>query len=420
MRIARPLLWLSAGLDLLGLWVGALLAAKLRGHPLALALHLDGVLFTAGFFFLAWFLGGYSFLRWPWMPYRQVSQRFLLLVVSALAMAVAVEWLLNAPITAIWFHRSTLVILGLVLTSWGLIHRRCLQPIAQRQEVQRQAILPVASHRPQIQNRITTTATDKEHQLMLLFVAYHPSQPEVEQLKACLEALAPSIRYAVVVNDHQPGEVVEQLAKEAVCFLANRDNPGYGRAINRLVVRLGSLPPYIGVLNTDLMWEPDTFEQLLQWLVQNPDVMLAVPQIRDEAGAVSLLCKRNPTLLGLMSRRFVPNWLKPSWLRRYDRWYVMADCDYNKVIDATYLSGCCMLVRSDAFRLAGGFDERYFLYLEDADLTRTLSLSGRCVHLPVAHVVHGWGRGSYRNLDLMGVNIASAWHYFRKWGWSLW
>jgi len=42
------------------------------------------------------------------------------------------------------------------------------------------------------------------------------------------------------------------------------------------------------------------------------------------------------------------------------------------------------------------------------------------VHLPVAGVVHGWGRGNYRNLGLMAVNLASAWHYFRKWGWALW
>jgi len=42
------------------------------------------------------------------------------------------------------------------------------------------------------------------------------------------------------------------------------------------------------------------------------------------------------------------------------------------------------------------------------------------VHLPVASVVHGWGRGNYRNLGLMVVNLTSAWRYFRKWGWALW
>jgi GT2 family glycosyltransferase len=213
---------------------------------------------------------------------------------------------------------------------------------------------------------------------------------------------------------------VEQLAAGADGFLANPDNPGYGRAVNRLVAHLGQLPPYIGVLNTDLTWPSGTFEQLLGWLQQHPQVSLAVPPSLDEAGSPQKLCKHNPTVLGLFSRRFLPDWLKPAWLKRYDRWYVMADQHYQEVLEAPYLSGCCMLIRSDAFRRVGGFDERYFLYLEDADLTRTLASEGGCVHLPVAGVVHGWGRGNYRNLGLMAVNLASAWHYFRKWGWALW
>ena len=257
-------------------------------------------------------------------------------------------------------------------------------------------------------------------QLLLMLVAYHPSGREVEQLQACLADLPAEVGYAVVVNDHLPGEPVEQLAAGADWFLTNGDNLGYGRAVNRLVEQLGSLPPYIGVLNTDLTWTSGTFERLLAWLQQHPEVNLAVPQILDEAGTPQKLCKHNPTVLGLFSRRFLPGWLKPGWLKRYDRWYVMADQNYLEVFDAPYLSGCCMLMRSQAFRRVGGFDERYFLYLEDADITRSLAREGRCVHLPVAGVVHGWGRGNYRNLGLLVVNLASAWHYFRKWGWALW
>ena len=420
MKKGLPLLWLSVGLDLLGVLIGALFAAQLRHHNPALVLQADGLAFGLGFLLLAWFLGGYSFLRWPWMPYRQLMQRWLLVVGSALALAVLAGWLLNAADTAVWFHRSTLLILGLVLGVWGLLMRCWLQPLARRQAALRLARSPVARRRSRADTPTAQAGTTPQRQLLLLLVAYHPSTLEVEQLQACLAELPPEVGYAVVVNDHQPGEPVEQLAAGADLFLANRDNPGYGRAVNRLVVRLGQLPPYIGVLNTDLSWQPGTFEQLLVWLQQHPQVNLAVPQILDEAGTPQKLCKNHPTVLGLFSRRFLPDWLKPTWLKRYDRWYVMADQNYAEVFEAPYLSGCCMLMRSDAFRRAGGFDERYFLYLEDADLTRSLARDGRCVHLPVAGVVHGWGRGNYRNLGLMAVNLASAWHYFRKWGWALW
>jgi GT2 family glycosyltransferase len=259
-----------------------------------------------------------------------------------------------------------------------------------------------------------------QRRLMLLFVSYHTSQQEVDQLQACLAELAPEVGFAVVVNDHLFGEPVEKLSGMADYFLTNSDNPGYGSAVNRLVTQLGRLPPYIGVLNTDLVWQLGTFERLLTWLQQHPDVDLAVPQILDKAGLPQKLCKQNPTVLGMFSRRFLPSWLKPSWLRRYDRWYVMADQNYEEVFEAPYLSGCCMLIRTEAFLRIGGFDDRYFLYLEDADLTRSLARHGRCVHLPEAAITHGWGRGNYRNLSLMLVNLISAWHYFRKWGWVLW
>jgi GT2 family glycosyltransferase len=403
MKRGWPLLGLSVGLDLVGMLAAVLFAAQWRLHNPALVLQADGLFFGLGFLLVGWFLGGYSYLRWPWMSYRQLVQRWLLVVGSTMALA-----LLNASSTAVWFHPSTLLILGFVLAVWGGLLRRWLQPLARVQASKWLAASQVAA-----------VNTSQERQLLLLLVAYHPSQREVKQLQACLAALPPQVGYAVVVNDHHPGDPVEELAPGADGFLANPDNPGYGRAVNRLVAYLGQLPPYIGVLNTDLSWIPGTFERLLGWLHQHPEVSLAVPEILDETGSPQRLCKRNPTVLGLFSRRFLPDWLKPAWLKRYDRWYVMADQNYQEMFEAPYLSGCCMLIRSDAFRHAGGFDERYFLYLEDADLTRTLATQGRCVHLPVASVVHGWGRGNYRNLGLMAVNFASAWHYFRKWGWRL-
>lgn len=260
-------------------------------------------------------------------------------------------------------------------------------------------------------------------QAILIFVAYHPRPDEVERLAACLATLPAEIGYAVVSNDHSAGEPIEALRDGAICFLTNAHNPGYGRAVNQAVAALarsGPLPPWIGALNTDLCWSQGTFETLLAWLHHHPDVVLAVPKLVDGKGVVQSLCKPDPTLLGLFSRRFIPEALKPAFLKRYDRWYVMADQDYEQIFDVPYLSGCCMLMRSQPFQAIGGFDERFFLYLEDADITRSLRAHGRTIHLPVASVVHHWGRGNHRSRRLTLVNFHSAWLYFNKWGWRLW
>lgn len=258
---------------------------------------------------------------------------------------------------------------------------------------------------------------------ILIFVAYHTRREDVTRLASCLAELSPRLGYAVVSNDHQPGDPIEDLRAGATSFITNRHNPGYGRAVNQAVADLrqqGPLPPYIGALNTDLAWKSGCFESLLAWLCHHQDVVLAVPLLTDDQGIVQFLCKPDPTLLGLFSRRFIPKRLKPSWLKRYDDWYIMAKQDYSLVFEVPYLSGCCMLMRSDIFQAVGGFDEKFFLYLEDADISRKFRPYGKTVHLPIDAVVHHWGRGNHRSRRLTLVNFHSAWVYFNKWGWKLW
>jgi GT2 family glycosyltransferase len=258
----------------------------------------------------------------------------------------------------------------------------------------------------------------QKRRLILIIVAYHPASGEVHRLRSCLQELGDDIGYVVVANDYRQSEPVDLLAEQADLFIRSPDNLGYGAAVNYGLSKLTEKPDYIAALNTDLSWQHATFESIIQWLDLNPDVSLATPAIVDQRQQIQYLCKRNPTILALFSRRFWPKRLKPAWLRRYDDWYVMLDHDYSTVFSAPYLSGCCMVMRCNLFIQAGGFDETYFLYLEDADLTRSMSRYGQCVHFPDASVVHDWGRGNYRSVFLALVNLKSAWTYFLKWGLS--
>ena len=67
-----PLLWIALSLDAVGAVLAALLAAQLFDHNPAQALDVAGLAFGLVFLLLAWFVGGYSFLRWPWVPLRQL------------------------------------------------------------------------------------------------------------------------------------------------------------------------------------------------------------------------------------------------------------------------------------------------------------------------------------------------------------
>jgi len=269
---------------------------------------------------------------------------------------------------------------------------------------------------------IDETVLSLSPKLDLLIIAYRPSQLEVEALFACIQKLSPFIRYSIALNAAilEIESLLTPLFENAFIVQRNTDNIGYGRAANNLFLAINQPAPWVAVLNTDLYWQPGSFETMLRWLSANADVVAAVPQILSPSGQVERLTKRDPSFIALCSRRFFSEWLKPAWLRRLDARFTMNDQNLHTIYEVPYLSGCCLFVRSNAYAAVGGFDPAYFLYLEDADLTRRLRPLGRCLHLPIAAVTHGWGRGSHRSLWLTLVNFWSAFIYFRRWGFRLW
>ena len=98
----------------------------------------------------------------------------------------------------------------------------------------------------------------------------------------------------------------------------------------------------------------------------------------------------------------------------------MADLGYEACYDVPFASGSFMVCRTAALRAVGGFDERNFLYFEDADLSRSLQNAGwRTVYFPGATVVHGWQRVSHNSLRMALILIRSGIRYFNKWGWKI-
>jgi GT2 family glycosyltransferase len=86
-------------------------------------------------------------------------------------------------------------------------------------------------------------------------------------------------------------------------------------------------------------------------------------------------------------------------------------------MDVPFLSGCFMFLRTEILRTVGLFDEQFFLYTEDTDLSRRIHKHFRTVYFPQVTIYHYHQRGSYQSFWLMWCNIKSAVRYFNKWGW---
>ena len=171
-------------------------------------------------------------------------------------------------------------------------------------------------------------------------------------------------------------------------------NLGYGTAINRAVA---SAPPdddLILVANPDVVWGPDSIDALLEAADRWPRAGALGPMIRDPDGSVYPSARRLPSFIaGGMHAVVGFVWKSNPWTRSYRQ--ELVDPSERAV---GWLSGACLLLRREAFDQLGGFDERYFLYMEDVDLGDRLGRAGWLnVYVPSAEVLHDKGHSTGRD-----------------------
>jgi GT2 family glycosyltransferase len=78
-----------------------------------------------------------------------------------------------------------------------------------------------------------------------------------------------------------------------------------------------------------------------------------------------------------------------------------------------------MLFRRSILEEIGGFDERFYMYAEDADITQRAAEISRTIFYPYTSVIHLWQRGSHKNIKLLFISLISTAKYFNKWGWKI-
>lgn len=197
-------------------------------------------------------------------------------------------------------------------------------------------------------------------------------------------------------------------------YIFNHQNIGYGRAHN-IALRQSQqqATDYHLVVNPDIRFDSDIIGKIVEFMDKNTEIGHLMPQVFYPDGRIQYLCKLLPTPDDLLFRRFLPG----SWTIKKTARFEMRDCGYNKLTDVPYLSGCFMFLRVSALNATGIFDERFFLYPEDIDLSRRIHQKYRTVFYPDVSVVHYHERGSYKSLKMMLIHIINLIRYFNKWGW---
>ena len=212
----------------------------------------------------------------------------------------------------------------------------------------------------------------------------------------------------------QQQEVIKKLGVE-LRYIHGHGNIGYGRAQN-LIIK-GLTTDLHAILNPDISLEKDTLAEGVRVFMTNPSVVMLSPSAKDFSGAKQYLCKRYPSILTLFVRGFLPKALQSTFRRRLDR-YEMHDLSESTVSENIQLaSGCFMLADTQALKKVGGFDEKYFLYFEDFDLSLRIQRLGLLVYAPSVRITHKGGEAARKGLRHISFFINSGVKFFSSHGW---
>lgn len=198
-------------------------------------------------------------------------------------------------------------------------------------------------------------------------------------------------------------------------IIQGHGNIGYGSGQNLAIKKYKA--EYCLLMNADVEIDESAILIGLNYLSQNRDVLIVSPLATDGSNTKIHLCKRMPTVLDFFLRGYSPDIIKDRFKNRLS-YYEMHDLDEScPSTGIPITSGCFMLCRSAGIENAGYFDEGYFLYFEDFDLSLRIQLIGEIAYLPQMRIRHYGGNAAKKNIVHLLYFSISAIRFFSKYGW---
>jgi GT2 family glycosyltransferase len=238
-------------------------------------------------------------------------------------------------------------------------------------------------------------------QISALVVSYRTGP----RLAECLYALRgdPGISEIVIADNGNPPDAEAWLDRFAAASpkakLVRLPNPGFGAGVNA-AARIATGDFFL-VINPDCVLKRGAAGLLAQALAGKPDVSIAGGRIFDLRGREERGARRNTLTL--------------ARALGIGRWTLEQDPLPASPVRVGAVSGAFFLMRRDGYEKLGGFDEGYFLHVEDVDLCRRAwEAGGEVIFVPAAGALHYGSTSDAPSAFVTGHKAKSLARYFRK------
>lgn len=249
------------------------------------------------------------------------------------------------------------------------------------------------------------------HEVSASVVVHHTSSALLESVLSCLRREGIQTIYIV---ENTPVPEHRSLGNNEDIVYTHVENRGYGAGHNiALRAAIASGKKYHLVVNPDVRWDGDVIKELVAYMDANQDVAQTMPKTFYPDGSLQHTCRMLPTPLDMLCRRFIPEWLCRKRMKRY----LLPAEAYDHELNGPYLLGSFMLLRTSVLQSEGTFDEQFFMYPEDIDMTRRLHRNWRTMLVPHVSIIHDHAAQSRTSLRMMRIHIMNMARYFNKWGW---
>ena len=238
---------------------------------------------------------------------------------------------------------------------------------------------------------------------------------DVGELRRCIASLKSSKVNKIYVVDNSRQVYLADFCRqtEKVDYIPS-ENVGYGAAHNVAIRKaMADGSKYHLVLNSDVYFEPTALEKLVAYMDERDDVAMVQPNVVYPNGDMQYTCRLLPTPANLIFRRFLPK----KMVEGMNYKYMLKKFDHQRELNVPYHQGSFMFFRMECFEKVGLFDERFFMYPEDIDITRRMHREFRTMFWPGVTVVHAHRAASYKSMKMLKVHMWNMCKYFTKWGW---